>query len=157
MMRGTMRTKATRDRDPLVLALRASAARARTTAGHELALGRSRSGEAYSQVAEWLTLLACAVGDGQPTDWSAPRWGEGGAADVLVGPALGGRRVTNPSKELREVLKLADRLGYTLVRDRRHIVLRSPIGKLVAISRSPGGGRAVPHMIAQLHRGCKPS
>ena len=65
--------------------------------------------------------------------------------------------MTNPSKELREVLKLADRLGYTLVRDRRHIVLRSPIGKLVVISSSPGGGRAVQNMIAQLHRGCKPS
>ena len=69
-----MRTKATRDRDPLVRALRASAARARTTAGHELALGRSRSGEAYELVAEWLTLLARAVRDDQPTYWSAQLW-----------------------------------------------------------------------------------
>jgi len=64
-----MATKATRS--PLERALRESAQRARTTAGHERALGRSRSADAYDQVADWLGLLERATRDDLPLYWQA--------------------------------------------------------------------------------------
>ena len=72
---------------------------------------------------------------------------------VLRELGIGGSKEPNPSKEVREYRRIAERQGWTVAKTRGgHLKFTSPTGRVVFTPSTPGGGRALANMRAELRR-----